>query len=129
MQLVVLSVIPLNQTRYLHSPSTQLNTVSAILVGASSSGLLLSTSLSGYGGKFVLEGPPVCPRFSFIQAVCHILHFISSLIYPLGAMELRIIKPSLKYTAGQWLFLQIPEISKFQWHPVRIVFTLPPASH
>lgn len=38
-------------------------------------------------------------------------------------MELRIIKPSFKYTAGQWLFLQIPEISKFQWHPVRIVFT------
>lgn len=37
----------------------------------------------------------------------------------LGAMELRIVKPSFKYTAGQWLFIQIPELSHFQWHPVR----------
>lgn len=35
-----------------------------------------------------------------------------------GAMELRIIKPSLKYRPGQWLFVQIPELSRFQWHPV-----------
>jgi NADPH oxidase 1 len=35
-----------------------------------------------------------------------------------GAMELRIIKPSFKYTAGQWLFLQVPEVSRWQWHPV-----------
>lgn len=35
-----------------------------------------------------------------------------------GAMELRIVKPSFKYTAGQWLFLQIPELSRWQWHPV-----------
>jgi NADPH oxidase len=35
-------------------------------------------------------------------------------------MELRILKPSFKYTAGQWLFIQIPEISHFQWHPVCI---------
>ena len=36
-------------------------------------------------------------------------------------MELRIVKPSFKYTAGQWLFLQVPEISPWQWHPVSIV--------
>ena len=36
----------------------------------------------------------------------------------LGAMELRIIKPSFKYVAGQWLFIQVPEISGLQWHPV-----------
>ena len=34
-------------------------------------------------------------------------------------MELRIVKPSFKYTAGQWLFIQIPELSRWQWHPVR----------
>lgn len=34
-------------------------------------------------------------------------------------MELRIVKPSFKYTAGQWLFVQVPEISRWQWHPVR----------
>ena len=34
-------------------------------------------------------------------------------------MELRIIKPSFKYVAGQWLFIQVPDVSGFQWHPVR----------
>jgi NADPH oxidase len=42
------------------------------------------------------------------------------LVHPSGAMELRIVKPSFKYTAGQWLFLQIPELSHFQWHPFTI---------
>jgi len=42
------------------------------------------------------------------------------LVHPSGAMELRIVKPSFKYTAGQWLFVQIPEISSFQWHPFTI---------
>jgi len=42
------------------------------------------------------------------------------LIHPSGAMELRIIKPSFKYTAGQWLFIQVPELSSFQWHPFTI---------
>ncbi|KAJ6483818.1 ferric reductase NAD binding domain-containing protein [Mycena vitilis] len=37
-----------------------------------------------------------------------------------GAMELRIVKPSFKYTPGQWLFIQVPEISRFQWHPFTI---------
>jgi NADPH oxidase len=42
------------------------------------------------------------------------------LVHPSGAMELRMIKPSLKYTAGQWLFVQVPEISRWQWHPFTI---------
>jgi len=42
------------------------------------------------------------------------------LMHPSGAMELRIVKPSLKYTAGQWLFIQVPEISRWQWHPFTI---------
>lgn len=42
------------------------------------------------------------------------------LVHPSGAMELRINKPSFKYTAGQWLFIQVPEVSKFQWHPFTI---------
>lgn len=41
-------------------------------------------------------------------------------VYYTGAMELRIIKPSFKYVAGQWLFINIPEISQWQWHPVGI---------
>lgn len=42
------------------------------------------------------------------------------LVHPSGAMELRILKPSFKYTAGQWLFIQVPEISSLQWHPFTI---------
>jgi len=42
------------------------------------------------------------------------------LVHPSGAMELRIIKPSFKYTAGQWLFIQVPDVSRFQWHPFTI---------
>ncbi|THH08738.1 hypothetical protein EW145_g2500 [Phellinidium pouzarii] len=42
------------------------------------------------------------------------------IVHPSGAMELRIVKPSFKYTAGQWLFIQVPEVSKWQWHPFTI---------
>lgn len=42
------------------------------------------------------------------------------LVHPSGAMEFRMIKPSLKYTAGQWLFIQVPDVSRFQWHPFTI---------
>jgi len=40
-------------------------------------------------------------------------------------MELRIVKPSFKYTAGQWLFIQVPDVSPFQWHPVSIAISHP----
>jgi len=33
---------------------------------------------------------------------------------------LRIIKPSFKYVPGQWLFIQIPDVSPYQWHPFTI---------
>ncbi|KAH9950425.1 NADPH oxidase [Amylocystis lapponica] len=42
------------------------------------------------------------------------------LVHPSGAMELRIVKPSFKYVAGQWLFIQVPDVSGFQWHPFTI---------
>lgn len=42
------------------------------------------------------------------------------LVHPSGAMEFRIKKPSFKYTAGQWLFIQVPDVSQLQWHPVCI---------
>lgn len=35
-------------------------------------------------------------------------------------MELRLLKPSFKYTAGQWLFIQVPDVSRWQWHPFTI---------
>jgi hypothetical protein len=36
-----------------------------------------------------------------------------------GAVELRINKPSLRFTPGQWVFIQVPSVSTFEWHPVR----------
>jgi hypothetical protein len=39
---------------------------------------------------------------------------------PPGAMEIQFRKPSFKYKSGQWLFLQVPAISAFQWHPFTI---------
>lgn len=35
-------------------------------------------------------------------------------------MEIQFQKPSMKYKAGQWLFLQCPDVSTTQWHPFTI---------
>ena len=35
-------------------------------------------------------------------------------------MEIQFRKPSMNYKAGQWLFLQVPEVSHTQWHPFTI---------
>lgn len=40
--------------------------------------------------------------------------------HPYDAMEIQFKKPSMKYKAGQWLFLQVPEVSRQQWHPFTI---------
>ncbi|KAL2216093.1 putative NADPH oxidase [Thermoascus aurantiacus ATCC 26904] len=40
--------------------------------------------------------------------------------HPYDAMEIQFRKPSMKYKAGQWLFLQCPEVSNTQWHPFTI---------
>jgi NADPH oxidase len=36
------------------------------------------------------------------------------------AMEIQFRKPSMKYKAGQWLFINVPSISRQQWHPFTI---------
>ncbi|KAJ8324134.1 hypothetical protein BDV3_001992 [Batrachochytrium dendrobatidis] len=46
---------------------------------------------------------------------------LSKVIFHSGnTMELRIEKPSFQYMPGQYLFLNIPSISAFQWHPFTI---------
>ncbi|KAH8819125.1 FAD-binding domain-containing protein [Xylogone sp. PMI_703] len=40
--------------------------------------------------------------------------------HPYDAMEIQFVKPSMKYKAGQWLFLNCPSVSRQQWHPFTI---------
>ncbi|CRK34086.1 hypothetical protein BN1708_016317, partial [Verticillium longisporum] len=40
--------------------------------------------------------------------------------HPYDVVEIQFSKPSFKYKAGQWLFLQVPGISNYQWHPFTI---------
>ncbi|TIB04742.1 hypothetical protein E3P92_03307 [Wallemia ichthyophaga] len=42
------------------------------------------------------------------------------LVHPGNTIEIRFAKPSLKYKSGQYIWIQVPEISKFQWHPFTI---------
>jgi len=46
---------------------------------------------------------------------------IKVLLHPSGAMEVRFKKDSMKYKAGQWLFLNCPEEPGYQWHPVSLL--------
>lgn len=40
--------------------------------------------------------------------------------HPYDAVEIQFSKPSMKYKAGQWLFLNCPDVSHHQWHPFTI---------
>ncbi|KAK2783711.1 hypothetical protein FQN53_008977 [Emmonsiellopsis sp. PD_33] len=40
--------------------------------------------------------------------------------HPYDAMEIQFFKPSFTYKAGQWLFIQVPDVSRTQWHPFTI---------
>ena len=37
-----------------------------------------------------------------------------------GAMEIQFRKPSFRYQPGQWIFINVPALSKWQWHPFTI---------
>ncbi|KAI1323433.1 putative FAD binding protein [Xylariaceae sp. FL0255] len=40
--------------------------------------------------------------------------------HPYDVVEIQFEKPSFRYKAGQWLFLQVPSLSGYQWHPFTI---------
>ena len=40
--------------------------------------------------------------------------------HPYDAVEIQFAKPSMRYKAGQWLFINIPSVSRQQWHPFTI---------
>jgi len=47
-------------------------------------------------------------------------HLHKVVAHPAKAIELQFKKPSFKYRAGQYLFVNIPEVSAFEWHPFTI---------
>ncbi|KZF24242.1 hypothetical protein L228DRAFT_252625 [Xylona heveae TC161] len=40
--------------------------------------------------------------------------------HPYDAFEIQFRMPSMKYKAGQWLFINVPAVSRGQWHPYTI---------
>ncbi|TKX24347.1 ferric/cupric reductase transmembrane component-like protein 2 [Elsinoe australis] len=40
--------------------------------------------------------------------------------HPYDAVEIQFRKPSMAYKPGQWLFLNLPSVSRHQWHPFTI---------
>ncbi|OMP82394.1 Superoxide-generating NADPH oxidase heavy chain subunit A [Diplodia seriata] len=40
--------------------------------------------------------------------------------HPYDAVEIQFTKPSMRYKPGQWLFINCPSVSGYQWHPFTI---------
>ena len=105
------------------SHSTGRSTASDTRAGDSRFGLASSTLVNEFGERFGHVGQLGFPRSWSTPVVRAISHQSFPLVkrspsVVTGAMELRIIKPSFKYVAGQWLFIQVPDVSGWQWHPV-----------
>ncbi|KAG9067315.1 hypothetical protein KI688_012098 [Linnemannia hyalina] len=45
---------------------------------------------------------------------------VKAIQHPAGVIELQIQKPSFKYKPGQYMFINIPDLSEYQWHPFTI---------
>ncbi|KAG0043389.1 hypothetical protein BGZ83_011460 [Gryganskiella cystojenkinii] len=45
---------------------------------------------------------------------------VKAIQHPAGVIELQIQKPSFQYKPGQYLFINVPDVSKYQWHPFTI---------
>jgi NADPH oxidase len=48
---------------------------------------------------------------------------LSFLLLPGNTLEIQFDKPSMDYKPGMYLFLNVPELSRFQWHPFTITST------
>ena len=40
--------------------------------------------------------------------------------HPFGTFQIQFEKPSMRYRPGQWLFINVPTISPYEWHPFTI---------
>ncbi|OJI91335.1 hypothetical protein ASPTUDRAFT_187100 [Aspergillus tubingensis CBS 134.48] len=66
------------------------------------------------GGLYMLER-----LYREIRARRHTV-ILKVVRHPYDAMEIQFRKDSMKYKAGQWLFIQSPDVSSNQWHPFTI---------
>lgn len=89
-------------------------------------------------GCFVRTAQGVCKgyfswRFTIVNGILYFLERVvreirarqetqitKVICHPSRAIEIQFNKPSFRYKPGQYLFLNIPAISRFQWHPFTI---------
>jgi len=72
-------------------------------------------------GTYLTTFPGLChfsiPPVSRLLKDRSMLHLLTNLP---DAVEIQFRKPSFRYKAGQWLFLNVPSVSRHQWHPFTI---------
>jgi NADPH oxidase len=89
--------------------------------GGGSCGAVRFTSASACIGKSAVdETPESFASFAIHMVGSHSQQHRSFANMMTDAMEIQFQKPSMKYKAGQWLFLNVPSVSTQQWHPFTI---------
>jgi NADPH oxidase 1 len=53
------------------------------------------------------------------KSLLYCFHYLCTFSY-LDLIQISLHKPSLQFQAGQWVFLNVPQVSKYQWHPFTI---------
>ncbi|KAL4939412.1 hypothetical protein BDV06DRAFT_37595 [Aspergillus oleicola] len=74
----------------------------------------------GWRWELAAGGLYLCERLWREIRALRETEIIKVIRHPYDAMEIQFRKPSFKYKAGQWLFIQVPEVSNTQWHPFTI---------
>ncbi|BCS24362.1 putative NADPH oxidase (NoxA) [Aspergillus puulaauensis] len=74
----------------------------------------------GWRWELVAGGLYLCERLWREIRALRETEIVKVIRHPYDAMEIQFRKPSFKYKAGQWLFIQVPEVSNTQWHPFTI---------
>ncbi|KAL3472146.1 FAD-binding domain-containing protein [Aspergillus californicus] len=74
----------------------------------------------GWRWELVAGGIYLCERLWREIRALRATEITKVVRHPYDAMEVQFRKPSFKYKPGQWLFIQVPEVSNTQWHPFTI---------
>lgn len=79
------------------------------------------------GWEYMLPGLTVwfVDRMIRMSRSASTVHLVGATVHGHGVTELRFLQASMTAAPGQYVFINIPELSLFQWHP----FTLSTGSH